>query len=92
MKKLNISSRIILGLHQKHHLPFHFRKCNLGVLRTFPEKTLGALELNRMGEKEICVLVTFVCLKCSCVTPLEVLSSSVIRRNGLGKRNCEFLH
>lgn len=93
MKELNVSSRISLDLQQDHHhhLPLHCHKHNLGVLRTFLEKVLGALKLNITQEQKNCTLVRFVCPEFSCVIPSQVLSFSIIRKYGLGKRNCEFL-
>lgn len=88
VKELNVSSRIHLDLQQDHyhHLPLHCHKHNLGILRVFLEKVL-----NITWEQKNCVLVRFVCPEFSCVIPSQVLSSSIIRKYGLGKRNCEFL-
>lgn len=94
VKELNVSCRISLDLqqdHHHHHLPLHCHKHDLGVLRTFLEKIPSALKLNIRWEQKIHVLVRFFYPEFSCVIPSQVFSSSIIRKYGLGKRNCEFL-
>lgn len=58
VKELNVSSRISLDLQQDHHhhLPLHCHKHDLGVLRTFLGKVLGAFKLNITWEqKKMCL-------------------------------------